>query len=95
MPIIGWWHHRHFVAKGTKDFKSSLHIWGGRLLLLLGLINGITGLQLSKNKSSAYIVYGVVSAVFLVVYVGIVYLKNRKVEAVAGETELHVNPQQK
>jgi hypothetical protein len=72
-----------------------MHIWGGRVLLLLGLINGITGVQLSKNKSPAYIAYGVIAGVFLVAYVGIVYLKNRRVQAVAEERELQVNSQRK
>lgn len=94
MPIIGWWHHRQFITTGTKDFKIAMHIWGGRLLLLLGVINGITGLQLSKEKSSAYIAYGTIAGVFAVIYVGIAYLKNRKVENVV-ETELQITPQQK
>jgi hypothetical protein len=93
MPIIGWLQHRHFVTKGVKDFKSPMHVWGGRLLLLLGFINGITGLRLSKNKSSAYIAYGVVAGLCGFIYAGMLYLKNRKQKAVVEQTELHVTLQ--
>ncbi|KAH7390024.1 hypothetical protein BKA66DRAFT_607976 [Pyrenochaeta sp. MPI-SDFR-AT-0127] len=95
MPIIGWLHHRHFVTKGAKDFKSPMHIWGGRILLLLAFINGITGLRLSKNKSSAYIAYGVVSGFLAVTYAGILYIQNRKLKATTEETELQVTVEHK
>ncbi|KAF2797492.1 hypothetical protein K505DRAFT_358369 [Melanomma pulvis-pyrius CBS 109.77] len=95
MPIIGWLHHRHRVAKGSQDFKRHIHVWGGRLLLLLGFINGITGLRLSKNKNSAYIAYGVVAGLFGVAYAGVWYLKVVKAKTKIEETELEQTAQHK
>ncbi|KAH7082025.1 hypothetical protein FB567DRAFT_96874 [Paraphoma chrysanthemicola] len=91
MPVIGWFHHKHFAATGTKDFKSPLHVWGGRILLLLALANGITGLQLSKEKKLVYVVYGVIAAVCVVVYAGMLWLKKRALatDIAERETEMH------
>lgn len=88
MPVVGWLHHRHFVATGAKDFKSALHVWGGRVLLLVSLANGITGLQLSKENNVAYIAYGVVAGIFVLAYAAMLYIKSRRVETVVDEMEL-------
>ncbi|KAH7070323.1 hypothetical protein BKA63DRAFT_568715 [Paraphoma chrysanthemicola] len=87
MPVIGWLHHKHFAATGKKDFKSPLHVWGGRILLLLALANGITGLQLSKEKKSVYIVYGVIAGVCVVVYAGMLWLRKHALATNVEELE--------
>ncbi|KAF2688484.1 hypothetical protein K458DRAFT_277705, partial [Lentithecium fluviatile CBS 122367] len=60
-PIIGWLHHRHFAAKGTKIYKRYIHVWLGRALLVLSVINGGTGLRLADNTTVGEIVYGLVA----------------------------------
>lgn len=50
-----------------------MHIWLGRLLITLGMINGGLGLLLSANASTGeYIAYGVIAAVIWVAYVALV-----------------------
>lgn len=54
------------------------HIWYGRILIVLGIINGGLGLQLAGAGRSLVIAYSVVAAVVFVAYV---------VGAVYGETK--------
>ncbi|OAL04189.1 hypothetical protein IQ06DRAFT_375180 [Phaeosphaeriaceae sp. SRC1lsM3a] len=82
MPILGWLHHRQFVKHGITNWKSAVHKWGGRVLLLLGVVNGFTGLQLSGEKMEAYVGLGVLAAVILLVYLGIIWWKGRRMEVV-------------
>ncbi|KAF2250689.1 hypothetical protein BU26DRAFT_385212, partial [Trematosphaeria pertusa] len=67
-PVIGWLHHRHFAAKGTKNYKRHVHVWLGRILLVLGVINGGTGLKLSDNTTAGGIVYGIIAGLMALVY---------------------------
>ncbi|KAF2015328.1 hypothetical protein BU24DRAFT_480128 [Aaosphaeria arxii CBS 175.79] len=78
MPAIGWFHHRHFSARGNTDYKRHIHVWGGRVLLLLGVINGGTGLSLSKAPTSGMIAYGILTAVVGIGYGYIWFRKGRQ-----------------
>ena len=84
-PIFGWMHHKHFAAKGTKNYKRQVHVWAGRVLLVLGVINGGTGLKLSNNTTSGGIAYGVVAGVLTTIYVGIWWWSKRAKDAVRVE----------
>lgn len=70
-PFFGWITHRHFAAKGTKDYKRHAHVWLGRILLVLSVINGGTGLKLSDNTTAGGIVYGVIAGLVAIAYVGV------------------------
>lgn len=49
-----------------------VHIWLGRLLITLGIINGGLGLLLAENTTrGAYIAYGVISAIIWLAYIAI------------------------
>ncbi|KAK0623972.1 hypothetical protein B0T14DRAFT_406985, partial [Immersiella caudata] len=52
-PIIGYIHHRKYIRTQQRSAWSTIHVWYGRALLLLGIINGGLGLQLAK-ESPAY-----------------------------------------
>ena len=45
-----------------------MHIWYGRLLILLGIINGGLGLQLAANTTAGEIIYGSVAGIMLLIY---------------------------
>lgn len=94
MPLVGSLHHRSFVSKGTRDYKRHIHVWGGRIILILGFINGGTGLNLSQAGNPGYIAYGVLSGIIGVLYIGVWYFKVRRAQTViAGEeTELRETP---
>jgi hypothetical protein len=87
-PVFGWMHHKHFAAKGTMNYKRQVHVWAGRVLLVLGVINGGMGLKLSNNTASGGIAYGVTTGVLTTTYVGIWWSKRVKdavsVEVVRG-----------
>lgn len=80
-PIGGWMHHRMFKKKGTRTFWSYGHIWLGRLLITLGIINGGLGFRLAANTHTGYIVYSVVAGIVWLLYVAsIVYGERKRVK---------------
>ena len=54
------------------------------MLLLLGLVNGFTGLKLAEAKGGLYVAYGVVAGLFAAAYVGIWYFARQRKEAGGG-----------
>lgn len=67
-PVLGWLHHMHFVKFGKRGAVSHVHLWYGRLLMLLGIVNGGVGLQFSAAPSQFVAAYSVVAAVVSIVY---------------------------
>merc|ERR1711939_1218972 len=68
-PILGLIHHIQYKRNLSRAGVSHLHIWYGRILMLLAVINGGLGLKLANNSRNGEIAYGVVAAVVGVVYV--------------------------
>ncbi|OAX82934.1 hypothetical protein ACJ72_02722 [Emergomyces africanus] len=50
--LLGWQHHRVFVRVRRRHWASYTHIWFGRLTLVLGWTNIITGMLLSGTSVS-------------------------------------------
>ncbi|KAI0526034.1 iron reductase domain protein [Xylaria bambusicola] len=69
-PIGGYLHHLHYVKHQKRGLVSHGHIWYGRVLLVLGIVNGGLGLELASADRSLVIAYSVVAAVLFAVYVG-------------------------
>ncbi|KAH7110052.1 hypothetical protein B0J11DRAFT_207400 [Dendryphion nanum] len=87
MPLFGWLHHRHFLAHGNRNWTRSIHVWGGRLTLILGIINIGTGLRLSDNTRAGWIVYGITAGLMAIAYVGVWYWKVRQAKTYASESQ--------
>jgi hypothetical protein len=68
MPILGQLHHRNFKKFQTRTGVSFAHIWLGRIIIPLGIINGGLGFALADNTSYGPIVYGIIAAIFYIVY---------------------------
>src|ERR1700759_2363480 len=51
-PLLGLYHHRLFIRTGSRNWCNLLHVWLGRALILLGIINGGIGLQLGRNTTA-------------------------------------------
>ncbi|KAH7159707.1 hypothetical protein B0J13DRAFT_519157 [Dactylonectria estremocensis] len=68
-PILGWAHHVHFVKHKQRGMISHAHIWYGRVLMILGIINGGIGLQLASAPSSQIVAYSIVVGVVAVAYI--------------------------
>ncbi|OAQ72377.1 hypothetical protein VFPPC_00369 [Pochonia chlamydosporia 170] len=67
-PALGWLHHRHFLKHRQRGVISHVHIWHGRGLMLVGIINGGIGLQFARAPSRFVIAYGVVAAITSILY---------------------------
>jgi len=48
-PLLGFLHHFMFKKHGRRMVWSYGHIWLGRIIITLGIINGGLGLQLAKR----------------------------------------------
>ncbi|KAF2832165.1 CBD9-like protein [Ophiobolus disseminans] len=73
-PLFGWFHHRRFVQTGARSAVTYGHIWIGRIAILLGMINGGLGMQLSGVDTTYIIAYSVFAGFMGAVYIGaIVY----------------------
>ncbi|KAL5365357.1 hypothetical protein BJX96DRAFT_169032 [Aspergillus floccosus] len=70
-PIIGFFHHRRFRATQQASPWTSVHVWLGRICVLLGIINGGMGLKLAANTHAGLIVYGVLAGVFGAAFVAV------------------------
>ena len=71
-PMFGTLHHRAYKKQQGRTHVSYVHVWLGRLAVVLGMINGGLGIQLAGDVSMGYtIAYGVVAGVMGLVFVGI------------------------
>lgn len=65
-PVFGYIHHRRHLGTQKPSAWTGLHIWYGRVLVLLGILNGWLGLQLASGSPaysrSGMIVYSVLAA---------------------------------
>lgn len=60
---------------------SYVHLWWGRGLILLGVVNGGVGLQLSRARNGYIVAYSVIAAFMYVVYgvvKGLRVIRNKK-----------------
>ncbi|CZS90816.1 related to cellobiose dehydrogenase [Rhynchosporium agropyri] len=89
-PITGLLHHLKYKKVGRPNAGTYPHIWWGRAVITLGMINGGIGLQLAGNTEKGEIAYGVVAGIIWCVWIGVTilaFLKSRnKKEGESGET---------
>ena len=71
-PVLGYMHHRLYIVhrKGRTAWGVA-HVWYGRMLIVLAVINGGLGLQLSDNTIKGEIAYGVVAGVMFLLYLAV------------------------
>jgi hypothetical protein len=108
-PVTGWWHHALYkkrtgngsgngkeVGSTKRTYKVTyMHVWWGRILITLGIINDGLGLQLARRvyvidtPIAAEIGYGIGAGVVCAVWIGVsfvVYLRNKR-RSEAGKSE--------
>ncbi|KAF2858134.1 hypothetical protein K470DRAFT_260133 [Piedraia hortae CBS 480.64] len=82
-PVLGIWHHLQFKRTGRRVVVSHFHLWIGRAVIALGIVNGGLGLDLARDlrtvapSRGALVGYSVAAALMWLVYVAV---------AVMGET---------
>ena len=62
-PFFGVINHVHFVKAQRRGAWAFLHVWYGRILIIMGIINGGLGLQLAGNTKAGKITYAVLGGV--------------------------------
>lgn len=67
-PALGFWHHIHVKKHQRRGVVSYGHIWVGRIVLVLGIVNGGLGLELASSSDAWVIAYGVIAGVMAVLY---------------------------
>ncbi|KAM0286945.1 hypothetical protein ACHAQH_000629 [Verticillium albo-atrum] len=77
-PFLGMIHHAHYKKHQMRGAVSHSHIWFGRIVLLLGIINGGLGMQLASSSTAWVVAYSVVAAVMAVLYVLAIWVKSRR-----------------
>ncbi|KAF2205626.1 CBD9-like protein [Delitschia confertaspora ATCC 74209] len=84
-PILGQLHHLGFKRYGHRTLWSHLHLWLGRSVITLGIINGGLGFKLAKfvaggrtYSRSGMIAYSVVAAFMWIAYVAASVLGERR-----------------
>lgn len=82
--------HILWQKRQRKSLLAHIHVWSGRALITLGMINGGPGLLLSSVASrGSYIAYGVISGVMWLLFVSsaAVYETRRNQRAPVVEKE--------
>jgi hypothetical protein len=82
-PFGGIVHHSLFSKNPTSTFFGIGHRWLGRIILILGAINGGLGLQLAAEETPPIIAYSVLTVIFFLLWVAAVVWNNMKREPVA------------
>jgi len=67
-PVLGFLHHSHYKKYTARGAVSYAHIWYGRILILLGIINGGLGLQLAGAPTAFTAVYIAITIVVAILY---------------------------
>lgn len=77
--VLGQMHHNTFLKTRARSFWSYGHIWFGRLVIILGIVNGGIGLspELSDAPNGWVIAYVVVVGLIAVLYTSFYLLKER------------------
>ncbi|KAJ6446070.1 DOMON domain-containingprotein [Purpureocillium lavendulum] len=70
-PILGFLHHMYYMKHRSRGVISYLHIWYGRALIILGVINGGLGLQLAGNPQPFVNAYIAVAAIVAAAYLAL------------------------
>ncbi|KAI0842533.1 putative iron reductase domain protein [Hypoxylon sp. FL0890] len=62
---LGFLHHRKFKQTKETTKLAPIHKWMGRLLLILGVINGFLGFQLAQSNDYNYVLAGLTISISL------------------------------
>lgn len=80
-PVLGAIHHLRFKRQRRRGIFSHLHVWYGRSLILVGIINCGLGLQLAGTKGSFRIAYIVLAIIVAGAYfLSIPWIERRKAQ---------------
>ncbi|KAL3422963.1 integral membrane protein [Phlyctema vagabunda] len=68
-PILGFLQHRFFRKNNRRGATGHLHLWLGRALMALGIVNGGLGLRLSREDGRPRLAYIIIAAIMGGLYI--------------------------
>jgi hypothetical protein len=71
-PVSGITHHLLYKKTGGANVATYPHIWWGRAVVTLGIINGGFGLKLSGNTTKGEVAYAIVASVMWVLWMVVI-----------------------
>ncbi|KAH8799435.1 hypothetical protein F5884DRAFT_686768 [Xylogone sp. PMI_703] len=77
-PLFGLIHHSQFKKVQRRGISGHIHIWYGRILIILAIVNGGLGLQLAAEGHAGKIAYSVVAGVVALIYFRILLRARRE-----------------
>ena len=97
-PILGFLHHTMFKKHSRRVLWSYGHIWLGRIVITLGIINGGLGLKLAERspfaaKKGAIIAYGVVAGGIWLIYMASAIYGEMKRKRTSAKGDIMPPPQ--
>ena len=87
-PVLGALHHAVYVREGRRSIWSYAHVWWGRVVLTLAIIQGGLGLRFANNTTGGKIAYGVVAGLIWITWLSVAVrhdMKKAKAPAVEGK----------
>jgi hypothetical protein len=102
-PILGFIHHLQFKKYSRRTVWSYGHLWLGRIVITLGIINGGLGLLLASNapaftgfqpSQGHFIAYGVVAGIMWLLWVvaAVIGERRRAVQKEVSRKEINDSP---
>ncbi|KAF7955449.1 uncharacterized protein EAE97_000708 [Botrytis byssoidea] len=83
-PITGLIHHMLYKRRGGPNVATYPHVWWGRAVITLGIINGGLGLRLADNSKKGEIAYGVIAGFVWVLWVAVILFATVKIRERRG-----------
>ncbi|KAF7921205.1 uncharacterized protein EAE98_008631 [Botrytis deweyae] len=83
-PITGLTHHMLYKRRGGSNVATYPHVWWGRAVITLGIINGGLGLRLADNSKKGEIAYGVIAGFMWVLWVAVILFATVKIRERRG-----------
>ncbi|KAF2671316.1 CBD9-like protein [Microthyrium microscopicum] len=77
-PILGYMHHRMFRQEQKRTLWSYGHIWLGRTMITLGIINGGLGFLLAQNTTKGARGYGVVAGAHWLIWIISIFIGEKR-----------------
>lgn len=94
-PILGTIHHRIYKAKQQRTGWAVAHVWLGRIVITLAIINGGLGLRMAANTKDGEIAYGVVAGVVWLVWMAVAIRHEVKNARATGASESQKHTEEK
>lgn len=85
-PVLAILHHEIYRKTPKRTVWSVAHVWWGRVIVSLGIINGGLGLQLSGNTVKGKIAYAVIAGVIWLVWLAVAVMSHFSTKGARGET---------